>query len=108
MLNGGEFDRARILSPLSVRKMLTNRIDPSIGGQAYGFFTHPNEMLPYGDLFSDRSAGHTGFTGTSLLIDPEYDMFVILLTNRVYMNRESPEFLKRRRLFHNIVASAVA
>ena len=107
MLNGGEFDRTRILSPLSVRKMLANRIDPSIGGQAYGFFTHPNGMLPYGDLFSDRSAGHTGFTGTSLLIDPEYDMFVILLTNRVYMNRESPEFLKRRRLFHNIVASAV-
>lgn len=107
MLNGGESKGTRLLSPLSVKKMLTNRIDPSIGGQAYGFFVHPNEMLPYGDLFSDRSAGHTGFTGTSLLIDPEYDMLVILLTNRVLMNRDAPDFLKRRRLFHNIVASAV-
>lgn len=107
MLNGGELEGVRILSPLSVKKMLTNQIDPSIGGQAYGFFTYPNEMLPYGDLFSDRSAGHTGFTGTSLLIDPEYDLFVILLTNRVYIKRDAPDFLKRRRLFHNIVASAV-
>lgn len=97
----------RILSPLSVKKMLTNRIDPSIGGQSIGYFTHPNEMLPCGDLFSERSAGHTGFTGTSLLIDPEYDMFVILLTNRVLKNRDGGDFIKRRKIFHNIVASAV-
>ena len=107
LLNGGEFDGVRILSPLSVKKMLTNRVDPSIGGQSYGFFTHPNGMLPCGDLFSERSAGHTGFTGTSLLIDPEYDMFVILLTNRVLKNRDGGDFIKRRRIFHNVVASAV-
>ena len=95
-----------ILSPLSIRKMLTNRIDPSIGGQSIGYFTHPNGMLPCGDLFSERSAGHTGFTGTSLLIDPEYDMFVILLTNRVLKNREGADFIKRRKIFHNVVASA--
>jgi len=107
LLNGGEFGEVRILSPLSVKKMLTNRIDPSIGGQSIGFFTEPNGMLPCGDLFSERSAGHTGFTGTSLLIDPEYDMFVILLTNRVLKNREGADFIKRRKIFHNIAASAV-
>lgn len=107
LLNGGEFGGVRILSPLSVRRMLENQIDPSIGGQSYGFFTPPNGMTPCGDLFSDRCAGHTGFTGTSLLVDPEYDMFVILLTNRVYKKRDAPDFLKRRRLFHNIIASAV-
>jgi CubicO group peptidase (beta-lactamase class C family) len=103
----GEQGGVRILGPLSVVKMLTNRISPSIGGQSYGFFTAPNEMTPCGDLFSERSAGHTGFTGTSLLIDPEYDMFVILLTNRVYEKRDAPDFLRRRRLFHNVVASAI-
>jgi len=107
LLNGGKFESTRILSPLSVIKMLTNQINQSIGGQSYGFFTPPNDMLPGGDLFSHRCAGHTGFTGTSLLIDPEYEIFVILLTNRVYKKREAPDFLRRRRWFHNIVASAI-
>jgi len=113
LINGGwvrqsdKQEEARILCPLSVRKMLTNQINPEISGQSIGFFTPPNEMTPCGDLFSERCAGHTGFTGTSLLIDPEYDMFVILLTNRVYKKREAPDFLRRRRLFHNIIASAV-
>jgi CubicO group peptidase (beta-lactamase class C family) len=89
LLNGGEFGSVRILSPLSAKKMLTNRIDPSIGGQSIGYFTEPN-----------------GFPGTSLLIDPEYDMFVILLTNRVLKNREGADFIKRRKIFHNVVASA--
>ncbi len=112
LLNGGYIQQSgdqetRILSPLSVRKMLTNQINREIGGQSIGFFTPPNEMTPCGDLFSECCAGHTGFTGTSLLIDPEYDIFVILLTNRVYIKRDAPDFLRRRRLFHNIVASAI-
>ena len=107
ILNGGEFDGVRVLSPLAVKRMITNQINPSIGGQGYGFFTYPNDMVPMGDLFSNSSAGHTGFTGTSLLIDPENDMFLILLTNRVYRNRDGTEFMRRRRWFHNVVASAV-
>ena len=107
ILNGGEFDGVRVLSPLAVKRMITNQINPSIGGQGYGFFTYPNDMVPSGDLFSNSSAGHTGFTGTSLLIDPEYDMFVILLTNRVYKDRDGAKFMRRRRWFHNIVASSV-
>lgn len=107
ILNGGEFEGVRVLSPLAVKRMITNQISPSIGGQGYGFFTYPNDMVPMGDLFSNSSAGHTGFTGTSLLIDPENDMFLILLTNRVYKDRDGTRFMRRRRWFHNIVASAV-
>jgi len=107
MLNGGEYGGARLLSPLSVRRMISNQIDPSIGGHGYGYFTRPNEMTPAADLFSARAAGHTGFTGTSFLLDPEYDIFVILLTNRVYKKREAPDFLRRRRLFHNAVAASI-
>jgi serine-type D-Ala-D-Ala carboxypeptidase len=40
-----------------------------------------------GEYLSDRAFGHTGYTGTSLWIDPERDMFVILLTNRVHAAR---------------------
>lgn len=107
MLGGGYYEDARLLSPLSVGRMISNQLDASIGGQGYGFFTRPNEMTPCADLFSARAAGHTGFTGTSFLLDPEYDMFVILLTNRVYRKREAPDFLRRRRLFHNAVAASI-
>mgnify|MGYP003769161225 CR=1 FL=1 len=107
MLNGGEYGGVRLLSPLSVKRMISNQIDPSIGGQGLGYFTRPNEMTPAADLFSAWAAGHTGFTGTSFLLDPEYDIFVILLTNRVYRKREAPDFLRRRRLFHNAVAASI-
>src|SRR5690606_28585319 len=40
-----------------------------------------------GEYLSDRAYGHTGYTGTSMWIDPERDMFVILLTNRVHAAR---------------------
>ena len=110
MLNGGEFEGTRILGARSVEMMLANQIAPSVGGQAYGFFVRPNGMLWYGDSFSNRVAGHTGYTGTSLLLDPEYDMFVILLTNRVCQSaaaEDAPDFLNRRRLFYEIIAAAV-
>ena len=108
MLNSGALGSTRILSEESVRFMLTNRIDPGIGGQSYGFFTKPNGMVAFGESFSDRAFGHTGFTGTSLLIDPEHDIFVILLTNRIYPKHDASDYLSRRRLFHNIIASALS
>jgi CubicO group peptidase (beta-lactamase class C family) len=42
-----------------------------------------------GSLLSVRSFGHTGFTGTSVWMDPERDLFVILLTNRVHPRRDN-------------------
>ncbi|OYT28835.1 MAG: hypothetical protein B6U94_08150, partial [Thermofilum sp. ex4484_79] len=60
-----------------------------------------------GDLFSDRSYGHTGFTGTSLWIDPEEELFVVFLTNRVHPTRENRAILRIRPLLHNIVASSI-
>lgn len=107
LLNGGEFNCARVLSPDSLRLMLTNQLGPGVGGQAYGFFTRPNGMLGFADSFSERIVGHTGFTGTSLLLDPASGMFVILLTNRVYMPQDGADFLQRRRAFHDAVASAL-
>ncbi|MFI6895093.1 serine hydrolase domain-containing protein [Streptomyces sp. NPDC050256] len=57
---------------------------------------------PVGDSFGPASYGHTGFTGTSLWIDPEAGRYAILLTNRVHPSREERGFTELRRDFHTI------
>ncbi|RLE69168.1 MAG: serine hydrolase, partial [Thermoprotei archaeon] len=65
------------------------------------------ENASCGDLFSDASYGHTGFTGTSLWIDPREELFVVFLTNRVHPSRENRKILRIRPLLHNIIASSI-
>ncbi len=84
-----------------------SQIDPSIGGHSIGWFTPPNGMLPCGDLLSNRSFGHTGFTGTSIVFDPTYDLTIILLTNRVYVPGEGTGILRLRRTISNLVAGSI-
>ncbi len=61
-----------------------------------------------GSRLSPRAIGHTGFTGTSLWIDPERDLYIVLLTNRVHPTRENNRILGVRRAFHDEVGEAVA
>jgi CubicO group peptidase (beta-lactamase class C family) len=103
MLNGG----LGALSPAAVRLAMASMLPPTIGGHTAGWFAYPNDMLPSGDLLSVEAIGHTGFTGTSAVIDPSCDLFVILLTNRVCSAADASEFSKTRRLFHNAVAQAM-
>jgi CubicO group peptidase (beta-lactamase class C family) len=56
-----------------------------------------------GDLMSSRSFGHTGFTGTSIWVDPEYDLYAVLLTNRIHPNRDNEKIFRVRQIFHNLV-----
>ena len=62
---------------------------------------------PFGDCSSPAAFGHTGFTGTSIWIDPEKDLYVILLTNRVPPTRQNREFLRFRPLLHNTIVKAM-
>jgi CubicO group peptidase (beta-lactamase class C family) len=96
-----------LLSPPALRLAAQSQIDPAVGGHSIGWFTPPNGMLPCGDLLSAKAFGHTGFTGTSLVFDPEADLILILLTNRVYMPGEGTGVLRLRRLFANVVAGAM-
>lgn len=97
-----------ILSRASVARMNTNQIDHAFGGQSYGFFCAGNDYLPNGDLFSDRAFGHSGFTGTLLLIDPEFDLSLVLLTNRVVNEGEDgSRYLRLRRYWLNAMAAAL-
>lgn len=108
ILFGGKYNGRRILTENSVQLMITNQLPATIGGQGIGFFTKPNPMLAFGESFSTRVAGHTGFTGCSLLLDPTYLLSIVLLTNRVYTGRNASSYLRRRRLFHDIIASAIS
>jgi CubicO group peptidase (beta-lactamase class C family) len=60
-----------------------------------------------GDFFSMDSYGHTGFTGTSLWVDPERNLVVACLTNRVYPGREKHEGIHEfRRAIHHLIAKS--
>jgi CubicO group peptidase (beta-lactamase class C family) len=61
-----------------------------------------------GSYFPATAFGHTGFTGTSIWIDPEHDIFVVLLTNRVYPTASNQKHIALRRAVHDAVELAVA
>ncbi len=60
-----------------------------------------------GELYSAASYGHTGFTGTSLWIDPERDLVSAVLTNRVYHGRQEEGILAFRRALHDLIVQGV-
>jgi len=97
-----------ILSRASVARMRVSQISPTLGAQSLGWFCSGNDYLPSGDLFSDSSFGHSGFTGTALLIDPASDVSLVLLTNRVVNQMEDgSRFLRLRRLWLNTVSASL-
>lgn len=82
---GGKLpDGTQFLSPATLRAALVNRT-PGAGhefrGLGFNLAGSPSNFL--GDLMSPRAYGHTGFTGTSIAVDPDTGLFVVLLTNRV-------------------------
>jgi uncharacterized protein YbbC (DUF1343 family)/CubicO group peptidase (beta-lactamase class C family) len=85
ILNGGEYGGARILSPLSVATMTRPRTVTEDGqARGLGWDIASSFSSNRGDLFPIGSFGHTGFTGTSIWIDPMSETFVIFLSNRVH------------------------
>jgi CubicO group peptidase (beta-lactamase class C family) len=82
LLNGGTFNGTRIIADSTVA-LFTKR---AAGTRALGWDTCAGEF-GCGKYMSANAYGHTGFTGTSLWIDPDRDMFVVLLTNRVHAAR---------------------
>lgn len=71
-----------------------------------GFHLAGTEFNFMGDLFPACSFGHTGFTGTSLAIDPTTGFYVILLSNRVHPTRENFKLFRFRRALHNALHAA--
>lgn len=77
-------------------------------GRGLGWMLKSPENSSAGDLFSGQAYGHTGFTGTTLWVDPSRGVSVALLTNRVYVGRERPGIHEMRRQVHDAVIRALA
>jgi CubicO group peptidase (beta-lactamase class C family) len=104
LLDGGTYASVRIVSPTTIARW-TSRQAPGTS-RALGWDT-PAPTSSAGRYFSPRSFGHTGFTGTSLWIDPERGLFVVLLMNRVNSRGEAGRHVQLRRDVADAVQRAV-
>ncbi len=83
LLNGGAYGRTRILRPESVELMFTD-FNTAFPGDEHGLGFELYQHWYMGALATPRTAGHTGFTGTSLVLDPTTDFFLVVLGNSVH------------------------
>ncbi|GAB2727889.1 serine hydrolase [Streptomyces bullii] len=83
LLNGGVHGRARILAPESVELMFTD-FNTAFPGDEHGLGFELYQHWYMGGMATPRTAGHTGFTGTSLVLDPTTDSFLVVLGNSVH------------------------
>lgn len=112
-LNGGELDGVRILPEPIVNEAIVNhtRYADATDVRGYGWRLLPPPGSPEpnpdsGRGMSQRAFGHTGFTGTSLWMDPEHDLVTVLLTNRVHPTVRS-DYLETRARFNAAIVAAI-
>jgi len=105
MLNGGVYANERILRRATVAQFTAPQ--SLAGGTRTLGWVVPTEGSSSGHYFSPHSFGHTGFTGTSMWIDPDRQVFVVLLTNRVHPTRENQKIAQVRPELHDAVMRAL-
>ena len=104
--NGGEWNGRRILSPQGVKTMRTVPRSTAALGRSLGWDVFTAYASNSGDFFSPNTYGHTGYTGTSIMIDPDNDTSVILLINAVHPE-DGHSVVRLRSLVANVVASSL-
>jgi len=105
LLNGGIHAGIRVLYPKSVRLMTKDWTSNLNIHRGLGWDLIKNSHSSGGVLFSEKAFGHTGFTGTSIWVDPKSKIGVALLTNRVHPTRENTKIISFRSQLHNLIAS---
>ena len=105
LLNGGVYAHQRILKRATIAQFTTPQT-LSNGTRTLGWAV-PTAGSSSGHFFSTHSFGHTGFTGTSIWIDQDRQIFVVLLTNRVNPTRENQKIAQVRPAFHDAVMQAL-
>ena len=107
LLAGGALDDVRVLAPLTVARMTRPATPPGMADQrGLGWDIGSRYSSNRGDLFSAGSYGHTGFTGTSIWIDPATQTVVVFLSNRVHPNGSGDVVALRGRVA-TLAAAAV-
>ena len=105
-LEGRLPDGRYYLSPATLAAARQNRTPNSRGEfRGLGFNLAGSPRIFLGDLMSSRAYGHTGFTGTSIALDPDTGLWVVLLTNRVCPTRANTQLVRMRSLIHNAAAA---
>ncbi|MFI1393531.1 serine hydrolase [Streptomyces sp. NPDC020681] len=107
LLNGGVYGRSRVLRPESVELMFTD-FNTAFPGDEHGLGFELYQHWYMGAMATPRTAGHTGFTGTSLVLDPSTDSFLIVLGNSVHPVRSWRSGSAPRVAAANNMARAVA
>jgi beta-N-acetylhexosaminidase len=106
LLNGGIYAHHRLLARATIQEFTARQvIGDSSRTLGWDVPTPPNSAA--GHYFSPSAYGHTGFTGTSLWIDPERDLFVVLLTNRVNPTRANEQIRLARPAIHDAILQAL-
>jgi CubicO group peptidase (beta-lactamase class C family) len=106
ILNGGTHNGARLLSPMTVLKMTTPQSPrDKEDWRGLGFDIETRFSTTRGDLFPIGSFGHTGFTGTSLWIDPYSDTLLVLLTSRLHPEGKGDVVSLRQKIASVVAAS---
>jgi CubicO group peptidase (beta-lactamase class C family) len=108
LLNGGAWDTLQLIRAETVAEFTRRQDIPPGSTRALGWDTPSDSgYSSAGRLLSRRSFGHTGYTGTSIWMDPERDLFIILLTNRVNPTRANLAILHVRSEVADRVADAL-
>jgi CubicO group peptidase (beta-lactamase class C family) len=105
ILNGGIYAHHRVVSRATISEFTSHQ---TIGNSArtLGWDVAPDPAAT-GRFFSTRAFGHYGFTGTSLWINPEHDLFIILLTNRVNPSVDNIKIRRVRPELHDAIFEAL-
>jgi CubicO group peptidase (beta-lactamase class C family) len=107
LINGGIYNHHRFFSPRTIKYWTTRQEIPPGSRRALGWDTPADEKSSAGDYFSKGSFGHLGFTGTSFWVDPNRQIAIVLLTNRVHPTRERGGIYQVRRNFYNKAMKAL-
>jgi len=101
LLNGGIYAHQRVLKRSTIAEFTVPQALAD-NTRTLGWVV-PTEGSSSGHYFSTHSYGHTGFTGTTIWIDPDRQLFVVLLTNRVNPTRENHKIAEVRPAVHDAV-----
>jgi beta-N-acetylhexosaminidase len=106
LLNGGIYAHRRILKRATIAEFTVPQ-SLAKNTRTLGWVV-PTDGSSSGHYFSAHSYGHTGFTGTTIWIDPDRDLFVVLLTNRVNPTRENHKIAEVRPAVHDAVMKGLS
>ena len=108
LLNDGMMGDKKIIDKDLISLFTTRQSTVDEANRGYGWDRPDRDgTSSAGDYFSDKTFGHLGYTGTSFWIDPEQELVVVLLTNRVYPTRNNLGIKQVRRKFHNTLNKSI-